>query len=144
MGKIFYENKVEHRDYATSVSETLFRTPTGTIYLIRDISSVEVKEDNDLWLGVLGLGLLAYSISNAYDYIISTSDLSAESVVSGLACLILGLVLSVLGFYTVYRSYFKLFIVVNGKRKEALSDNKEKIQKVQEALASSMSNLHSK
>ena len=142
MNKMFYEND------QCSVSENLFVTPTGDIFLIRNISSVKIRESDGLWLLAIGGLLLAFAFDVPYGYMQGIERLDTETVLRFLGCLFLGMLLCAAWWFSGRK--FVLYVVLDGKRQEALSvprankDGEKIIKKIQHALGLSMANLQNK
>ncbi len=133
MEKIFYQNN------GCSISDTVFITPKGDQYTIRNISSVKVREKDYWWILAVGIFLLykAYTTGEIYGFTRS------EALLLFLA----GLFFIVVWWFS---RVFILWIGSGGIHQEALTFKKansgglKNIREIYDALNASIANLQNK
>jgi len=130
MGQIYYDKN------GCSISDTVFVTPIGDQYLIRNISSVKVRQNDYWWILALGIIFICLAIKGvAYMGIITDNVIGV---------FLLGIVTIIIWWF---KRVFILWISSGGVYQEALTFQKAKsgglqnIQQIYDALNLAIANL---
>jgi hypothetical protein len=133
MEKIFYQNN------GCSISDTVFITPSGDQYPIRNISSVKVRQKNYWWILLLGIFILYLAYSNGEKKGFDSGEV--------LVPFLIGLITIAIWWF---KREFILWIGSGGIHQEALTFKKansgglKNIREIYEALNASIANLQNK